>query len=184
VSGGAERAIALRAICATLTNSGVTDGFVGLQLHAWFVDKEVVMDTTTLQRSRYDDPRKLRDLISKARGLATDYDLTSVIVGVSGDEGDLLFPEMVDFVASALRMDDAIFRMTRERAVFLLADADCKRAETIIERLLLDFREKFTPAHEQSVNLAYFEVTPKMTSLTVRDVLPSLFTPGSGPVAH
>jgi hypothetical protein len=142
------------------------------------------MGATSLQRSGYDDPRKLRDLVTRARSLASEYDLNSVIVGVSGAEGDLLFPEVVEFVASALRMDDAIFRMTRERAVVFLADADRDRARSIIERLLIDFREKFTPAHEQPINLAYFEVTPKIHSLTVRDVLPSLFPPAGSAVTH
>jgi len=142
------------------------------------------MVTPRSDRSQYDDPRKLRELIQKAASLANNYDLTSVMVGVSGVEGDLLFPEMVDYVGSALRVDDAIFRMTRERAVFFLADVDRKRAEAIIERLVNGFREKFTPAHEQPIGLAYFEVTPKITHLSVRDVLPSLFTSASAPVSH
>jgi hypothetical protein len=135
-----------------------------------------------LNRSKNDDPRKLRELIHKASSLASTYDLTSVMVGMSGVEGDLLFPEMVDFVGSALRVDDGIFRLTRERAVFFLADADLGRAEEIMERVLIDFRESFTPSQEQRISLGYFEVTPKMTNLTVRDVLPSLF--GSAPVTH
>ncbi len=140
------------------------------------------MNGTPLNRSQNDDPRKLRDMVQKAASLANDYELTSVMVGVSGAEGDRLFPEMVDYVGSALRMDDAIVRLTRDRAVFLLADADRQRAEEIIERLLNGFRETFTPAHDQNIALHYFEVTPGEADLTVRDVLPSLFA--KTPVAH
>ena len=49
-------------------------------------------------------------------------------------------------------------------------------------RVLVGFRETFTPAHEQRIALAYFEVTPGMEDLSVRDVLPSLFE--SAPVTH
>jgi GGDEF domain-containing protein len=140
------------------------------------------MTATPLNRSRYDDPRKLRELIQKASSLASNYDITSVVVGMSGDEGDLLFPETVDYIESALRVDDGIFRLTRERAVFFLADADRARAADIMERLLMGFREKFTPSQELRIGLGYFEVTPEMAPLTVREVLLSLFA--AAPVAH
>jgi len=138
------------------------------------------MAAAPLNASRYDDPRKLRDLVQKASDLANAYELKSVMVGMTGDEGDLVFPEIVDYVVSALRIDDGIFRMTRERAVFFLADADRERAEEIMERLLIGFQERFTPAQDQRVSLAYYEVTPGMGGVTVRDVLPSLF---GGPAA-
>jgi len=133
------------------------------------------MAAAPLNASQNDDPRKLRDLVQKASDLANAYDLTSVMVGMTGVEGDLVFPEIVDYVGSALRIDDGIFRMTRERAVFFLADADRERAEEIMERLLNGFQQRFTSAREQRVSLAYFEVTPGMVGLSVRDVLPSLF---------
>ena len=135
-----------------------------------------------LNRPQNDDPRKLRDMVQKAASLANDYELTSVMVGAAAAEGDRLFPEMVDYVGSALRMDDAIVRLTRDRAVFLLADADRQRAEEIIERLLNGFRETFTPAQDQHIALHYFEVIPGRAKLTVRDVLPSLF--GRTHVSH
>ena len=122
-----------------------------------------------------DDPRKLREMIQKASSLATHYDLTSVMVGASGVAGDRLFSEMVDYIGSALRVDDVICRLTSERAVFLLADADRERAADIIERLINGFRSHFTPARDPHVDLAFFEVTPARPDLTVRDVLPSLF---------
>jgi hypothetical protein len=140
------------------------------------------MTSTALSRSQNDDPRRLREILQKATTLAQDYDLTSVLVGVAGTEGDRLFPEMVDYVGSALRVDDAIVRLTRDRAIFFLTDTDRTRAEEIIERLLIGFRETFTPVHEPRVGLAYFEVTPGSEGLSVRDVLPSLFE--SAPVTH
>ena len=137
-----------------------------------------------LNGSRNDDPRRLRELIQRASSFASAYDLTSVMVGMSGAEGDLLFPEMVDYVGSALRVDDGIFRMTRERVIFFLADADRQRAEEIMDRLLVGFREHFTPSQEQRVSFGYFEVTPEMRNLTVRDVLPTLFASAPAPVTH
>jgi hypothetical protein len=144
----------------------------------------MVMDAMPLNGSRSDDPRRLRELIHKASSFAAAYDVTSVMVGMSGVEGDLMFPEMVDYVGSALRIDDGIFRLTRERVIFFLADADRQRAEEIMERLLVGFREHFTPSQEQRVSFGYFEVTPEMSHLTVRDVLPALFESAPTPVAH
>ena len=131
-----------------------------------------------------DDPRKLREMIQKASSLAAHYHLTSVMVGASGVEGDRLFCEMVDYIGSALRVDDVICRLTRERAVFLLADADRERAAEIIERLMNGFRSHFTPARDPHVDLAFIEVTPDRPGLTVRDLLLSLFEPASTSVAH
>jgi hypothetical protein len=144
----------------------------------------MVMDAMPLNESRVDDPRRLRELIQKAARLASVYDVTSVMVGMSGAEDDLMFPEVVDYVASALRIDDGIFRLTRERVVFFLADADRQRAEEIMQRLLIGFREHFTPSQEQRVSFGYFEVTPEMGDLTVRAVLPALFESAPAPVAH
>jgi hypothetical protein len=129
-----------------------------------------------------DDPRMLREMIQKASNLAANYHLTSVMVGASGVEGDRLFSEMVDYIGSALRVDDVICRLTRERAVFLLADANQERAAEIIERLMNGFRSHFTPARDPHVDLAFFEVTPERPDLTVRDVLPTLFD--ATPVSH
>ena len=142
------------------------------------------MDAMLPNESQVDDPRRLRDLIHKATRLASVYDVTSVMVGMSGVEGDLLFPEMVNYVASALRIDDSIFRLTRERVVFFLADADRLRGEEIMQRLLVGFRENFTPSQEQRVSFGYFEVTPEMGAVTVRDVLPALFRPAPASEVH
>ena len=134
------------------------------------------MGAMAIDGSRSDDPRKLRDLLGKAANLASDYSLHSVVVGIAGREGDLLFPEMIDFIESMLRVDDAIFRMTRERAVLLLADVDRARAEEIVERVMGGFRERFSTVVDPEVRLGFFEVTPDERDVTVKHVLLSLFT--------
>ena len=135
------------------------------------------MGQMALMESRFDDPRKLRDMLGKAADMASSHELNSVVVGLAGREGDLLFPEVVDFVESALRMDDSIFRMTRERAVLMLADVDRGRASEILERLLNGFRERFSAAVDPEIFLAYFEVTPETHDVSVKRVLPMLFAP-------
>lgn len=129
-----------------------------------------------IDESRSDDPRKLHDLLGKATSLASHYSLRSVVVGIAGREGDLLLPEVIDFFESMLRVDDSIFRMTRERAVLLLADVDRARAEEIVERLMNGFRERFSPAVDPEVGFGFFEVTPDEGDVTVKNVLLTLFT--------
>jgi hypothetical protein len=131
-----------------------------------------------LNEPRNDDPRKLRALLDKVVNLADDHSLTSVVVGMSGAEGDLIFPEVVDFVGSALRMDDAIFRMTRDRAVLFLADADRARAREIVERVMDAFAEQFATAATPDVGISYFEVAPGKQDLTLKHILPLLFASG------
>jgi GGDEF domain-containing protein len=101
---------------------------------------------------------------------------------MAGPEGDLIFPEIVDYVESALRVDDAIFRLTRERAVLVLADVDRRRAEEIVGRLLSGFGERYAHAESLRIHLGYFEVTPQHKHLTVKEVLPTVFA--SAPVAN
>jgi len=129
-----------------------------------------------LQRSSgNDDPRRLRELLGKVSNLAGEYALSSVVVGMAGVEGDLVFPEIVDFVVSALRVDDSIVRMTRERSVLFLTDVDQGGAEEIMDRLLRDFSERFPAASKPPVSLHYFEVTPATRSASLKDVLLALF---------
>ena len=128
-----------------------------------------------LNESQNDDPRKLRALLDKVVNLADDHRLTSVLVGMSGPDGDLIFPEVVDFVGSALRIDDAIFRMTRNRAVLFLADADRGRAEEIIVRVIGDFTEQFATVESPPVGISYFEVVPGVQGMTLKAILPQLF---------
>jgi GGDEF domain-containing protein len=133
------------------------------------------MSPTPEDRSAYDDPRRLRELLSRARDLASDHALTSVLVGIGGPEGDRLFPEVVNYVESALRVDDSVFRMTRERAVLLLTDVDLEGAKRIIERLLEAFRDHFPSSMEPKVTRGYFAVAAGDPEPTARDVLPVLF---------
>ncbi len=128
-----------------------------------------------LNEPRNDDPRKLRALLDKVVNLADDHRLSSVLVGMSSAEGDLIFPEVVDFVSSVLRMDDAIFRMTRNRAVLCLADADRQRAEEIVERVMDAFAEQFATSENPAIGISYFEVAPGMERVTLKTVLPLLF---------
>ena len=85
-----------------------------------------------------DDPRKLRDVLGRATALASDHSLQSVMVGLAAPEAGLVFPQLIDFIESALRVEDVVFRMTRDRAVVFLADVDLARAKQILDRLLAD----------------------------------------------
>jgi hypothetical protein len=124
---------------------------------------------------RSHDPLRLRELLGRAENLAAMHALSSVVVGLAGLEGDPIFPEIVDYVESALRVDDAIFRLTRERAVLVLADVDRARAEEILGRLLTGFNEQYPQVADPRVHLGYFEVTPQHKHLTVKEVLPAVF---------
>ena len=106
-----------------------------LQVRRGSADHEIIMLRMENEGSRNDDPRKLREMLVRAQGLASEHDLPSVVVGLAGEEGDLVVSEVMDFLESQLRVDDSIFRMTRERAVLLLADVDVDRARDIVERL-------------------------------------------------
>lgn len=134
------------------------------------------MVATPLDGSRIDDPRKLREMLDKVAQLASDHRLTSVVVGMASPTGDLLFPEVVDFVESALRVDDSIVRMTRERSVLFLSDVDRLQAEEIMARILSGFGERFAAAEPPPVSLGFYEVAPHAKQATIKDVLPALFT--------
>ncbi|MGH0030442.1 MAG: diguanylate cyclase domain-containing protein [Myxococcota bacterium] len=140
------------------------------------------MATIPQGRTSYDHPSRLRELLSRAQGLASEHHLSSVLVGLGGFEGDILFPEVVNFVESELRVDDSVFRMTRERAVLLLTDVTVAQAERVIERLLESFREHFPAATEPSVSCGYYEVSGEVSEVTAKEVLPRLFA--TPPTAH
>ncbi len=132
-----------------------------------------------------DDPRKLRDLLSRSQELANEHGVPSVIVGVAGGEGDLLFPELVAFLESALRMEDAIFRMTRERAVLFLADVTLAQAQAVLERIFSDFAKDFPSSAIPAMNLGYYELASRSAGAArVKDVLPTIFKPGSPSKLH
>ena len=127
------------------------------------------------QLSGVDDPLRLREMLGRAASFASAHHMPSVVVGMAGREGDLLFPEVVAFFASALRVDDTILRLTRERVVMMLTDVDRAGAEKIVRRLLAEFRERFAAVEDPPISLGFFEVAPGTSVLTVKQVLPTVF---------
>jgi hypothetical protein len=125
--------------------------------------------------STTDDPRLLRELVGRARHLASEHAVPSVVVGFTADEGNLLFPDFVAFVESQLRVEDSIFRMTRERVLLFIADVRRDRAASIVERLVEQFSAEFTTTRMPDIAIRYFEVQPGTQELAVRDVLPAVF---------
>ena len=121
------------------------------------------------------DPRKLRSLLERVSDLARSHHVPSVMVGLAASEGDLQFPEFLDFLQSALRVEDGIFRMTRERAVLHLADVDSPTARVIVGRLLDDFIEEYPTTDPPRFQMGYFEVAPEAAGVTVKQVLKSIF---------
>jgi hypothetical protein len=121
------------------------------------------------------DPRRLRGMMDRASDLARSHQVTSVFVGIAGREGDSLAPEFIDFVESALRMEDALFRLIRERAVVLLADVERGQAEEILQRLRDDFSARFAPAAAFEVDLGFFQVDGHGGYATAKEVLPAIF---------
>jgi len=124
-----------------------------------------------------DDLQKLRSILGRASSLARDHGLCSVMVGMAGSDSDPGFPDMVDFVESELRMEDAVFRLTRDRVVLFVADVRRAGAEEIMQRILLGYSERAAQVDDPRVRLRYFEVQPGSESLTVKEVLPALFAP-------
>jgi hypothetical protein len=125
-----------------------------------------------------DDPRQLRVLFERAALCSRVHKVPSVFIGVAGDEGDLLARDFLDFVESELRVEDAIFRMLRERAVLLMTDIEEETARKVMERLRADFASRFAPSTELPFTFGYFVVLVGKTP-TVKDVLPSLFARGA-----
>jgi len=135
-----------------------------------------MFDEPVAQQSN-DDPRKLSALIARVCDLASAHEVPSVVAGLAAEEGDLVFPEYVNFLRSALRVEDGIFRMTRERAVVHLADVDPKRAEEVLERLAGDFCDEFPAMRRPSFQLRMIEVKPGAGEIRVKDVLTRIFAP-------
>jgi hypothetical protein len=123
------------------------------------------------------DPRHLRAMIDRAGDLAREHAVTSVFVGIAGREGDLVAPEFIEFVESALRMEDAVFRMLRERAVLLLTDVDRARAEAILGRLRDDFAAQFAPSAGLDIGLGFYELGPGANGALAKEILPAIFAP-------
>jgi hypothetical protein len=127
--------------------------------------------------STVDDPRKLTTLLARVAELAQVHSVGSVIVGMAAPLGDLAATEFADFLSSALRVEDGIFRMTRERAVIHLADAEMEKGRTIFNRILEDFVEEFPSAKEPQIQVNYLEVVPGTEEVRTKDVLTKVFPP-------
>ena len=128
-----------------------------------------------MTRQNADDPRKLREVLARTQLLATQHDVPSVVVGVAANDGSLLFPEFVAFLESELRVEDQIFRLTRERAMLFLRDVDHDQAVSVVERLRASFEQEFPSIEPMRVTIRYFEVPPGRAELSVKQVLPSVF---------
>lgn len=126
------------------------------------------------------DPRFLRAMIDRASLLLHEHDIPSVFVGIAGREGDLMAPEFIDYVESALRVEDGVFRILRERAVLMLADVDRDSAERIMQRLTQDFGARFAPRDAPRIDFGFAEVTHASPLSTAKEILPVLFEPQRG----
>ena len=135
-----------------------------------------------MTRGMNDDPRKLSQMIARVSELAEQHKVCSVVVGVAAEEGDLLFPDYLAYLESALRVEDQIFRMTRERAVLYLADVDATCAAEVLVRIFAEFCDEFPTADPPEYEQRMLEVTPGVGELSVKDVLTSVF--GSKELVH
>lgn len=126
-----------------------------------------------------DDPLRLRDVLARVATLASEHRVPSVIVGFAASEGDRLFPEFVAYVESELRVEDSVFRLTRDRALLLLADLAPDAARAVVERLLAGFQREFPAAGGPLIRIRYFEVPRGTLDLTVKQLLPELFAPAT-----
>ena len=139
------------------------------------------MELCPVNRPLSDDLQKLRELLVRAATLAEEHALVSVLVGASVPEGQPDFPEIVDFLESELRVEDAIFRLTRERVVLFLADVKRGGAQEILKRILLGYCERSSRLSYPQLTLSYLEVGPETGDLTVKEVLRKLFAPELAP---
>jgi hypothetical protein len=131
------------------------------------------MQTTEAAKS---DPRRLRALMDRAFLLMREHKVGSVFIGIAGPEGDLLVPEFIAFLESALRVEDGIFVLTRERAVLLLTDVDLPQAKQIVARISEDFGNRFPTAGELPVSIRFHAVRSGGKQPTAKAILPKLFT--------
>ncbi|MDP6977568.1 MAG: hypothetical protein QF570_03065 [Myxococcota bacterium] len=122
-----------------------------------------------------DDPRKLSSLLARVAELSQAHNVGSVIVGLAAPTGGRLFPEFVEFLSSALRVEDGIFRMTRERAVVHLADLDMDGGQSVITRLMEEFLEEFPISKDPAFDMHYFLVPPGCENLDNGTLLKEIF---------
>jgi GGDEF domain-containing protein len=128
-----------------------------------------------MSQSTVDDPRKLSALLARIAELAESHNVNSVIVGIAAPTGDRLFPEFIDYLRSALRVEDGIYRMTRERAVIHLADLDMDGGQGVFNRLLDQFMDEFPAATEPSFEINFYLVAAGSENLQNKQVLTEIF---------
>jgi hypothetical protein len=128
-----------------------------------------------MTRDLNDDPRKLSAMISRVSALAESHSVSSVMVGISAPEGDLLFPDYLAYLESALRVEDQIYRMTRERVVLYLADLDATGAAEVLIRLFGEFCDEFPSSESPEYEQRMLEVRPGASDLSVKSVLTAIF---------
>ena len=123
-----------------------------------------------------DDPRKLRNLIERAGTLARQHDVPSVVVGLAAGADDLSFPDFIDYLQAVLRVEDGIFRMTRDRAVLHLADVEPDQAREVVERLYREFADEYPARREPGFRLRMLAIVPdEDEEPSVKAVLKALF---------
>jgi hypothetical protein len=135
-----------------------------------------------MTRDQNDDPRKLSAMIARVSELAETHSVSSVVVGVAAKEGDLLFPDYLAYLESALRVEDQIFRMTRERAILYLSDVTAAGAAEVLVRIFSEFCEEFPTSEAPEFAQRMLEIQPGVGPLSVKDVLTSVF--GSREMLH
>lgn len=133
------------------------------------------MIEAAMSNSTVDDPRKLSALLVRIAELAQTHNVGSVVVGMASGTGNTLFPEFVEFLRSALRVEDGIYRMTRERAVIHLADLDLEGGQSVFNRLLDEFMEEFPAAKEPEFAINFHLVGAGTENVKSRDVLTEIF---------
>lgn len=141
---------------------------------------DVAVSPRSKHDGRSDDPRRLREILGRAAVLSARHAVASVVVGFTAREGDRMFPDFVAFVESELRVEDSVFRMTRERAVLFLSDVGRDQAEAVVQRLLAGFQRDFPALDAPSLRVRYFEVPTGVEELTVKQVLPAVFADDPG----
>jgi hypothetical protein len=124
-----------------------------------------------------DDPRKLSAMVAHAAELAESHEVGSVLMGLKAETGDRRLPDYVNYLQSSLRVEDRIFRMTRERTVVLLADCSVEKAEKILSRLMGEFMDEFPNLTEPRFEQRFVEVKPDGEPPKVKDVLTQVFAP-------
>ncbi len=128
-----------------------------------------------MTREMNDDPRKLTQMIARISELAEAHSVSSVVVGIAAQEGDLLFPDYLAYLESALRVEDQIFRMTRERAVLYLSDVDATRAAEVLVRIFGAFCDEFPTTDAPEFEQRMLEIKPGVGALSVKEVLTAVF---------